>query len=63
MTKRLLQLAGVTAIILAAAFAPAKSAQACIHECVILCSPGTHCCVVGGCAGCYDDSILNCPPA
>ncbi len=62
MTKRLLQLAGVTLIVLAAVFAPVKAAQACIHECVILCSPGTHCCIVDGCAGCYDDSI-GCPPA
>jgi hypothetical protein len=59
MTKRLLQLAGVAVVVLsAAALAPPKAAQACIHECVLLCSPNTHCCIVGGCAGCY----TVCPP-
>lgn len=62
MTKRLIQLAGVAGIILVAAFAPTRAAQACIHECVIFCSPGTHCCIVDGCAGCFSDAT-GCPPS
>lgn len=59
MTKRLLRFAGVAVVVLSAAFAPPKAAQACFHECVILCAYPTHCCIVGGCAGCY----TVCPPA
>jgi hypothetical protein len=59
MTKRLLQLAGIVLAVSIAALAPSKAAQACDHECTILCSPPTHCCIVGGCAGCY----AACPPA
>jgi hypothetical protein len=59
MTKRLLQLAGVALVVLSAALAPSRAAQACVHECVIFCSPNTHCCIVGGCAGCY----AACPAA
>jgi hypothetical protein len=61
MKKRLLQLAGIALIAMTVGFAHAKQAQACIHECVILCSPGTHCCIVGGCAGCYEGTA--CPPS
>jgi hypothetical protein len=53
MRARLLQLAGIAVILLTMAFGGARSVQACIHECVIFCSPGTHCCIVDGCAGCY----------
>jgi hypothetical protein len=58
MRKRLLQLAAVTLVLLAASFGPAKTAQACVTQCVILCSPPSHCCIVNGCAGCY----VACPP-
>jgi hypothetical protein len=59
MREKLLQLGGVAMILLTLALGNAKTVQACIHECVIFCSPGTHCCIVNGCAGCY----TVCPPA
>jgi hypothetical protein len=59
MTTRLLQLTAIALAVLATALAPPTAARTCIHECVLLCSPNTHCCIVGGCAGCY----TVCPPA